>query len=48
MEKRRRNREVLVGKPQVKKLFERPGSRWGIILKSILKEWDGEELSGLI
>jgi len=41
MEKRRINREVLVRKPEVKKLFGRPGSRRGI-LKPIFKKWDGK------
>ena len=41
MEKKRMNRGVLVGKPDVNKLFGRPGSRWRI-LKSILKKRDGK------
>jgi hypothetical protein len=31
----------LVGKPEGRKLLERPRRRWGILLKGIFKKWDG-------
>ena len=32
---------VLVGKPEGKRPLERPRSRWGIILRRILRKWEG-------
>ena len=32
---------VLVGKPEVKRPLGRPRRRWGIILRWILRKWEG-------
>jgi hypothetical protein len=31
---------ILVGRPEERRLLERPRHRWGIILKWIFKKWD--------
>jgi hypothetical protein len=37
----RRGKRILVGSPEGKPPLGRPRRKWGIILKCILKEWDG-------
>jgi hypothetical protein len=39
---------VLVGRPEGRRTLGRPRRRWRIILKWILKKWDGEAWTGLI
>jgi hypothetical protein len=40
--------QVLEGKPEGRRSFERPRYRWGIILKWILKKQDGRVWTGLV
>jgi hypothetical protein len=40
--------KILVGRPEGRKPLGRPRRRWEIILKWILKKWDGMAWPGLI